>query len=194
MPSPWVACVDLPPSPRRHPQATASGSALHVHNPPSTILPHPRPRAPQSSSPNDLLNIRSVLPDGSCILSGAGAPWAPSWKGPEVVIFGHDAVRGLQRTPLAIGLDTGCVYGNRLTALHWPGGTWRLGGVSFESAWHSHTKGGFGVCVCGGPGGGVSGRCRPCSNASIPHYPAPCTLHRCSAALLHRCTLPTVLQ
>ena len=49
-----------------------------------------------------------------------GEPWASLWPGPERVIFGHDAVRGLQQWPHALGLDTGCVYGRRLTGLLLP--------------------------------------------------------------------------
>ena len=50
----------------------------------------------------------------------AGAPWASKWPGPERVVFGHDAVRGLQKWPHATGLDSGCVYGRKLTGLLWP--------------------------------------------------------------------------
>ncbi len=46
--------------------------------------------------------------------------WYERWAGPECVVFGHDARRGLVRReaggrPIAVGLDTGCVYGGLLT-------------------------------------------------------------------------------
>jgi len=50
-------------------------------------------------------------------------PWARVWAGPERVIFGHDARRGLQlySDNMAIGLDTGACYGKQLTGIILPG-------------------------------------------------------------------------
>ncbi len=47
-------------------------------------------------------------------------PLAPFWwqlyRGETLVIYGHDAMRGLQdHRPYTLGLDTGCIYGGALT-------------------------------------------------------------------------------
>lgn len=67
-----------------------------------------------------LLALRSIDDDGKPSTRIEGAPWASLWPGPQHVVFGHDAVRGLQQHPFATGLDSGCVYGRRLTALLLP--------------------------------------------------------------------------
>lgn len=46
-----------------------------------------------------------------------GVLWGEQWIGPPHVVFGHNAVEGLQLHPWATGLDTGAVYGGRLSAL-----------------------------------------------------------------------------
>ena len=64
--------------------------------------------------------------DGRCFLhhkpntAENAVLWGKAWTGPEHVMFGHDARRGLQRHPFATGLDTGAVYGNELTGMILP--------------------------------------------------------------------------
>jgi hypothetical protein len=71
----------------------------------------------EEQRPELMLNLRSITPEGKPSKKvDNGVPWASLWKGPELIIFGHDAMRGVQRHPHAIGLDSGCVYGQHLTA------------------------------------------------------------------------------
>jgi hypothetical protein len=95
------------------------------------------PNVPLDAQPRHLLlNLRSLdeAGQGSTRVSG-GRPWAERWPGPRFVVFGHDALRGLQRHPHALGLDTGCVYGGQLSAVWLP--ERRLVQVEAHRAWVS---------------------------------------------------------
>ena len=58
----------------------------------------------------------------SQVVQGKPIPWASVWRGPNRVIFGHDAKRGLQLygSEWATGIDTGAVYGKQLTGIILP--------------------------------------------------------------------------
>jgi hypothetical protein len=71
----------------------------------------------ERQDPEMLMNLRTIRPDGTgSRRRNDGVLWGSVWPGPELVLFGHYAAQGLQQHPHAIGLDTGCVYGGRLTA------------------------------------------------------------------------------
>jgi hypothetical protein len=68
--------------------------------------------------PEALLTIRTVRSRGRWSDDpDAGALWGSLYEGPPHVVFGHHARPEPQLHPWATGLDTGCVYGGRLTAL-----------------------------------------------------------------------------
>lgn len=52
--------------------------------------------------------------------SSNGKPWAKFWMGPEHVVYGHTPRKLPLKHQKATGIDTGCVYGNTLTALSLP--------------------------------------------------------------------------
>ncbi len=64
-----------------------------------------------------LLSMRSLDARGAPIVERGGASWAHRWEGPEHVVFGHHAKEEPEIARLATGIDTGCVYGGRLTAM-----------------------------------------------------------------------------
>jgi hypothetical protein len=75
------------------------------------------------TKPSTLMRIRTVHPDGEPSTRDDGAVlWGARYAGPPHVVFGHNAAPGLQLHRWATGLDTGCVYGRRLTALVLPAG------------------------------------------------------------------------
>jgi hypothetical protein len=66
--------------------------------------------------PDTMLRIRTVLaPNGR--RGERHVLWGTRYAGSPHIVFGHNAAPGLQLHPWATGLDTGCVYGGRLTAL-----------------------------------------------------------------------------
>jgi diadenosine tetraphosphatase ApaH/serine/threonine PP2A family protein phosphatase len=76
----------------------------------------------QRHAPHVLMTIRSIGRDGLPVPKRAGRPWGKSYRGPPHVVFGHNAQDEPQIHPWATGIDTGCVYGGRLTAMVLPGG------------------------------------------------------------------------
>jgi hypothetical protein len=69
--------------------------------------------------PSTLMRIRTVRDNGRPSDEGqeGGVLWGSRYTGPPHVVFGHNAAPGLQLHRWATGLDTGCVYGGRLTSL-----------------------------------------------------------------------------
>ena len=89
------------------------GNALVVH---AGLVPE---LSLDKQSEEDMTCMRNVVRaagsegwSGVAVTDAGGRAWADVWRGPYRVYFGHDATRGLQRQwPMAVGLDTGCCYG-----------------------------------------------------------------------------------
>jgi diadenosine tetraphosphatase ApaH/serine/threonine PP2A family protein phosphatase len=69
------------------------------------------------TAPEVLMTIRSIGRSGRPASRRSGKPWGRWYTGPPHVVFGHNALPEPQIHPWATGLDTGCVYGGRLTAM-----------------------------------------------------------------------------
>lgn len=106
---------------------------------------------PQNRDPWAVLNMRGVTKKNKVTRDGdKGTPWSKIWNKqmsrcrgfdgedelndfkksgyalpcrPTTVVYGHAATRGLDVKRWSMGLDTGCLYGRRLTALVLTNGT-----------------------------------------------------------------------
>ncbi len=131
----WKYLDALPLSLRREEPATWRDAehpavlVVHAGLDPATRL--------EDQDPGNLMNMRSIRSDGSISKRIEADPWGAHWAGPELVIYGHDAMRGLQRHPHAIGLDTGCCYGGTLTGALLEDGNIQLLQVPAERVWSS---------------------------------------------------------
>lgn len=65
-----------------------------------------------NQNPVDLTHLRMLEPED--------IPWHQAYKGKKLVVYGHWAKQGLNVQEKTIGLDSGCVYGKKLTALVLP--------------------------------------------------------------------------
>ena len=77
-------------------------------------------RHPSETSAKILTRIRTWDGKGERLERPGDPPWFDLYRGKQLVVFGHWARRGLVIRPNAIGLDTGCVYGQQLSAVLLP--------------------------------------------------------------------------
>jgi bis(5'-nucleosyl)-tetraphosphatase (symmetrical) len=63
-----------------------------------------------------LLSVRTCDGEGKNLNHKGYPPWYTYYTGTKKVIYGHWATQGLTTRPNTIGLDSGCVYGKKLSA------------------------------------------------------------------------------
>ena len=76
---------------------------------------------PSKSKVYNLVTIRTWDGCGKDLNNPQHQPWFHFYNDDKLVVFGHWAALGLYISENAIGLDSGCCYGNKLTALELPG-------------------------------------------------------------------------
>jgi len=69
---------------------------------------------PSKSSAKFLCTVREIGANGE------SRPWFDFYEGHKWILFGHWSLKGLVQKERIRGLDTGCVYGGRLTAWIYP--------------------------------------------------------------------------
>jgi len=75
---------------------------------------------PDQTDPWDLVTIRTWDGEGEDLKNESNPPWFDFYHGADTVVFGHWAALGGVQREKVIGLDTGCVYGGKLSCLIWP--------------------------------------------------------------------------
>lgn len=89
----------------------------------NTIVVHggffPR-KKPEAQNLKHIIRLRSYDPETGRLYAPedvGGVNWIDEWRGPEYVFYGHIHREEVVTTPYTCGLDTGVVYGNKLTGV-----------------------------------------------------------------------------
>ena len=75
---------------------------------------------PKDTHPRILTTIRTYDGKGNSLNNPYDPPWFDLYKEEKLVVFGHWSKLGLIQKSNVIGLDSGCVYGNALSAVILP--------------------------------------------------------------------------
>ena len=93
--------------------------AVAVHG---GVLPNATKFSPDLVPRNAALELRYIRRNGEWRMVSRGKEqksdpfWAEVWKGNRMVVYGHTPQREPRIDRKALGIDTGCVYGGKLTA------------------------------------------------------------------------------
>ena len=74
----------------------------------------------RESTARELTTIRTWDGKGTNLQSPKNPPWFDFYTRNKLIVYGHWAAKGLVQRDNVIGLDSGCLYGGRLSALVLP--------------------------------------------------------------------------